>query len=53
MKYLDTKEALRVAIANLEAIKLCDPDNYTKELKTCKLTLSRKLIKLLIIKHNG
>ncbi len=46
----DTKEALRVAIANIEAINVFDNINYTKELKQAKQILGKKLMDLLTIK---
>ena len=49
MPKLDTKEALRIAIANIQAISIHDPKNYTDEVKKAKQVLGRKLMDLLTI----
>ena len=50
MTKLDTKEALRIAIANLQAIKIYDEENYTKELHKAKCILGHRLMDLLTVK---
>ena len=53
MKKLDTKEALRVAIANIQAISIYDAKNYTDEVKKAKQVLGRKLMDLMTIKKEA
>ena len=46
---LDTKEALRVAIANIEAIREYDKNSFDLDLHNCQRVLHKKLLKLITI----